>query len=108
MMDLLQPASHQTADRAHDGRSHRAATERPLRALVITGSVGAGHNGAAKELVQRLEAHGVQATYRDYLDALPRAYRRVLQDGYAFSASHTPRSSSGSSAARRRTRRSER
>ncbi|WP_370144889.1 glycosyltransferase [Streptacidiphilus sp. EB129] len=62
-----------------------------MRALVITGSVGAGHNGAAAELVRRLDALGMEATYRDYLDALPRRYQRLLQDGYEFSAGRTPR-----------------
>lgn len=62
----------------------------PLRALVITGSVGAGHNGAAFELVRRLAAQGVEADCRDYLDALPRRYQRLLRDGYEFSASRTP------------------
>ncbi|MFI9271102.1 glycosyltransferase [Kitasatospora sp. NPDC052896] len=67
------------------------ALERPLRALVITGSVGAGHNGAAFELVRRLRARGVEASCRDYLDALPRRYQRLLRDGYEFSAGRTPR-----------------
>ncbi|MGF1431011.1 MGDG synthase family glycosyltransferase, partial [Kitasatospora sp. LaBMicrA B282] len=68
----------------------RSPAERPLRALVITGSVGAGHNGAAFELVRRLSAQGVVADCRDYLDALPRRYRRLLRDGYEFSANRTP------------------
>ncbi|WP_329560947.1 glycosyltransferase [Kitasatospora sp. NBC_01266] len=62
----------------------------PLRALVITGSVGAGHNGAAFELVRRLAARGVEADCRDYLDALPRRYRLLLRDGYEFTAGRTP------------------
>ncbi|MER8187378.1 glycosyltransferase [Kitasatospora sp. NPDC094015] len=63
---------------------------RPPRVLVITGSVGAGHNGAARELVHRLRGLGVDATYRDYLDALPRRHQRLLQDGYALSAGRAP------------------
>ncbi|GAA1877785.1 MGDG synthase family glycosyltransferase [Streptantibioticus ferralitis] len=90
-MDVLQHASQDTPNRASGAEPPASPPERPLRALVITGSVGAGHNGAATELVRRLEAQGVEATYRDYLDTLPRAYRRVLRDGYAFSASRAPR-----------------
>ncbi|WP_269856718.1 MGDG synthase family glycosyltransferase [Streptomyces sp. RPT161] len=83
-MDVLQ---HASPDHTH----HLPETGPPLRALVITGSVGAGHNGAATELVRRLAAHGIGATYRDYLDALPRRYRHLLRDGYAFSATRAPR-----------------
>jgi UDP-N-acetylglucosamine:LPS N-acetylglucosamine transferase len=82
-MDVLQ---HACPDHTHQVPKPQP----PLRALVITGSVGAGHNGAATELVRQLTAHGVEATYRDYLDALPRRYRRLLRDGYAFSATRAP------------------
>ncbi|MEY9941510.1 UDP-N-acetylglucosamine:LPS N-acetylglucosamine transferase [Streptacidiphilus sp. MAP5-52] len=61
-----------------------------LRALVITGSVGAGHNGAAAELIRRLEAMGMEADCQDFLDALPRHQRLVLRQGYALTASHLP------------------
>jgi processive 1,2-diacylglycerol beta-glucosyltransferase len=89
-------ASERAVERATKGAAERVAArpsalDRPVRALVITGSVGAGHNGAAAELVRRLEADGVEATYRDYLDALPRRYQRLLRDGYEFSAGRAPR-----------------
>jgi UDP-N-acetylglucosamine:LPS N-acetylglucosamine transferase len=74
-----------------EGCGQPPATRRPLRALVISGSVGAGHDGAAAELSRRLRALDVDATCRDFLDAVPRAYQRVLRDGYAFSASYAPR-----------------
>lgn len=90
-MRLLDPAPAAAPERARTARPAPARPARPLRALVITGSVGAGHNGAARELVRRLEARGVDATYRDYLDALPRRYQRLLRDGYEFSAGRTPR-----------------
>ncbi|MCQ4082049.1 glycosyltransferase [Streptomyces sp. RB6PN25] len=75
---------------AAPGCGHTGRDEGPLRALVISGSVGAGHDGAAAELARRLRARGMEATCRDFLDALPRPYQRVLRDGYAFSASHAP------------------
>jgi len=89
-MNVLDHVSPDSLRRVGEARSHPAAPTRPLRALVITGSVGAGHNGAASELVRRLEARGLEATYRDYLDALPRRYQRLLRDGYAFSAGRAP------------------
>ncbi|WP_280666661.1 MULTISPECIES: glycosyltransferase [unclassified Kitasatospora] len=89
-MRLLHRASLVAAEGGCASPSHVDRPTRPLRALVITGSVGAGHNGAARELVRRLEARGIDATYRDYLDALPRRYQRLLQDGYTFSAGRTP------------------
>ncbi|SEL47773.1 MGDG synthase family glycosyltransferase [Streptacidiphilus jiangxiensis] len=80
------------ARRGGDGcELHPASADRPLRALVVTGSVGAGHNGAANELTRRLTALGLEVDCRDFLDALPRRYRRLLQDGYEFSAGKLPR-----------------
>ncbi len=40
--------------------------------LVVSASVGAGHDGAARELTQRLEAKGVRTQTVDFLDAAPR------------------------------------
>ena len=66
------------------------ATSTATRALVISGSVGAGHDGAADELVSRLAKLGVAADRRDYLDALPRAFRYILRDGYRLSVGYVP------------------
>jgi processive 1,2-diacylglycerol beta-glucosyltransferase len=60
------------------------------RVLVISGSVGAGHDGAADELVSRLAKLGVAADRRDYLDALPRICRYMLRDGYRLSVGYWP------------------
>jgi processive 1,2-diacylglycerol beta-glucosyltransferase len=60
------------------------------RVLVISGSVGAGHDGAADELVSRLAKAGIAADRRDYLDALPRACRFILRDGYRLSVGYWP------------------
>jgi processive 1,2-diacylglycerol beta-glucosyltransferase len=60
------------------------------RVLVISGSVGAGHDGAADELVSRLAKLGVAADRRDFLDALPRACRYLLRDGYRLSVGYWP------------------
>jgi processive 1,2-diacylglycerol beta-glucosyltransferase len=66
------------------------ATSTATRVLVISGSVGAGHDGAADELVSRLAKVGVAADRRDYLDALPRACRFILRDGYRLSVGYWP------------------
>lgn len=60
------------------------------RVLVISGSVGAGHDGAADELISRLAKRGVAAERRDFLDALPRPFRYILRDGYRLSVGYVP------------------
>jgi processive 1,2-diacylglycerol beta-glucosyltransferase len=70
------------------GRSARGET---ARILVISASVGAGHDGAADELIDRLRGHGVSADRRDYLDAVPRFARLVLREGYTLSIGYAPR-----------------
>ncbi|MBB6376029.1 UDP-N-acetylglucosamine:LPS N-acetylglucosamine transferase [Pseudonocardia eucalypti] len=70
------------------GRS--AATDKSARVLVISGSVGAGHDGAADELISRLDRLGVRTERRDYLDALPWALRVVLREGYTLSVGYAP------------------
>ncbi|HET9118099.1 MAG TPA: hypothetical protein VFN75_08520, partial [Pseudonocardiaceae bacterium] len=68
------------------GRPTNTAT----RVLVISGSVGAGHDGAADELISRLTKLGVAADRRDYLDALPRVCHYILRDGYRLSVGYWP------------------
>ena len=60
-----------------------ATVAAPRRVLVVSGSVGAGHDGAAGELARRLRARGVTVVVRDWLDAVPGPVRAVLRDGYA-------------------------
>ncbi len=60
------------------------------RVLVISGSVGAGHDGAADELISRLAKLGIAADRRDYLDALPQVFRYMLRDGYRLSVGYAP------------------
>jgi UDP-N-acetylglucosamine:LPS N-acetylglucosamine transferase len=69
----------------------RSASGEPARILVISGSVGAGHDGAADELIARLREHGVSTDRRDYLDAVPRFARLVLREGYTLSIGYAPR-----------------
>ncbi|MGH3752637.1 MAG: glycosyltransferase [Pseudonocardiaceae bacterium] len=60
------------------------------RVLVISGSVGAGHDGAADELISRLAKLNIATDRRDYLDALPQFCRYVLRDGYRLSVGYAP------------------
>src|SRR3954447_11716662 len=60
------------------------------RVLVVSGSVGAGHDGDARELAERLESAGVQVEVRDFLDAIPRPIARVLREGYTATVERAP------------------
>lgn len=60
------------------------------RVLIVSGSVGAGHDGAARELAARLTAAGVDVAVRDFLDAVPRPAAKLLRDGYMTTVSRIP------------------
>jgi processive 1,2-diacylglycerol beta-glucosyltransferase len=62
----------------------------PSRVLVVTGSVGAGHDGAARELAARLERAGVEVAVRDFLDAVPRPVAHVIREGYVVAVDRVP------------------
>lgn len=66
------------------------AAGRAPRVLVVTGSVGAGHDGAAAELALRLRAAGADVVVRDLLDALPLPARTLLRDGYSAAIARAP------------------
>jgi processive 1,2-diacylglycerol beta-glucosyltransferase len=60
------------------------------RVLIVSGSVGAGHDGAAHELAARLERDGADVAVRDFLDAVPRPVARVLREGYVAAVDQVP------------------
>ncbi|SCG70100.1 MGDG synthase family glycosyltransferase [Micromonospora inositola] len=62
----------------------------PDQVLIVTGGVGAGHDGAAAELRARLERDGLHVEVRDFLDAVPRSCRLVLRNGYTGSVRYAP------------------
>lgn len=66
------------------------ANGRPVRVLVVSGSVGAGHDGAATELSRRLRRSGIEVQQRDYLSALPVGCPGGLRRGYAASVRFAP------------------
>jgi processive 1,2-diacylglycerol beta-glucosyltransferase len=61
------------------------------RVLVLSATVGQGHEGAARELGRRLTARGLDVEVFDYLDALPAPLRRVLKDLYRPTVQYAPR-----------------
>jgi UDP-N-acetylglucosamine:LPS N-acetylglucosamine transferase len=58
--------------------------------LIVSGSVGAGHDGAARELAARLERSGVDVQVRDFLDAVPRPVAALLREGYPAAVGRAP------------------
>ncbi len=61
----------------------------PKRVLVISARMGAGHDGAAKELCVRLEQRGHQTRMVDFLDASP-SVGKFLKKTYELQLSKAP------------------
>ena len=66
------------------------AAEPHRRILVVSASMGAGHDGAARELASRLRQQGHVAEVRDFLDAGPLGTGRLLKRCYEFELRHVP------------------
>jgi processive 1,2-diacylglycerol beta-glucosyltransferase len=60
------------------------------RLLIVSGRVGAGHDGAATELAARLGRAGVEVARRDFLDAVPRSVAWALREGYLATVERIP------------------
>jgi processive 1,2-diacylglycerol beta-glucosyltransferase len=58
------------------------------RVLVISASMGAGHDGAARELVSRLHDEGHDAEMRDFVLAAPLHLGRFIRSAYEFQMRH--------------------
>jgi len=71
-----------------NGAAH--ADTKVLRVLVLSASLGAGHDGAARELVRRLEAVGHRATISDVLGAAPRGVGSFMRSSYEMQLRRTP------------------
>lgn len=71
-------------------RTSSSATVTSVSVLIISGSVGAGHDGAARELADRLREACVTVEVRDYLHAVPRPVRLLLRNGYTGSIRYRP------------------
>ena len=64
---------------------------RPLRFLLLSASMGAGHDAVAGELARRLRARGHEVVLRDVLTLLPAGAGRALRAGYRGTVRHLPR-----------------
>jgi processive 1,2-diacylglycerol beta-glucosyltransferase len=64
--------------------------EAPLSVLLLSASMGAGHDGAAREIADRLRNAGHHAVVRDCLDAGPLHCGSALRSGYEFELRHAP------------------
>jgi processive 1,2-diacylglycerol beta-glucosyltransferase len=60
------------------------------RVLVVSASMGGGHDGAGRELVQRLEAQGNDAQMVDFLRAFPLRIGWIVRAGYWFELRFAP------------------
>lgn len=62
------------------------------RVVIVSASIGAGHDGAARELARRLVADGHTVDIHDYLDMLPGSLGRALGAAYLRQLQTVPRS----------------
>jgi UDP-N-acetylglucosamine:LPS N-acetylglucosamine transferase len=64
----------------------------PRTAVVISASIGAGHDGAARELTRRLNLAGFKVNRHDLLDLLPAGSGHTLRSIYAGQLRYAPQS----------------
>ena len=64
--------------------------DRPLKVLVVSASMGAGHTGIAAELIRQLSQRGHQSQVVDYIDALPGGYGRAMRSIYRSQLRYAP------------------
>lgn len=60
--------------------------------MIVSARVGAGHDGAARELTRRLRERGCAVEGYDFLDMLPARFGQLLCDGYHRQLQFAPRS----------------
>lgn len=60
------------------------------RVVIVSGSVGAGHDGVAHELARRLRGRGHPVEVLDLLDGFPAVIRVVLGSGYVLAVKIAP------------------
>jgi hypothetical protein len=64
----------------------------PDSIVIVSASIGAGHDGAARELGRRLTADGFAMTRHDFLDLLTPGSGTALRGTYARQLRYAPRS----------------
>jgi UDP-N-acetylglucosamine:LPS N-acetylglucosamine transferase len=60
--------------------------------LVVSASIGAGHDGCAAEITRRLQIAGTLVRRVDYLDLLPAGWGEALKQAYARQLTYAPAS----------------
>jgi len=73
-------------------RSIPASRRGGRTAVVVSASIGAGHDGAARELTRRLELAGFNVDRHDFLDLLPSGWGDALRRTYARQLHYAPAS----------------
>jgi UDP-N-acetylglucosamine:LPS N-acetylglucosamine transferase len=64
--------------------------ERPARVVIISASAGAGHEGASRELANRLRSRGFEVDCRDLADIFPYGLGKLLRGTYHGMLSRFP------------------
>jgi UDP-N-acetylglucosamine:LPS N-acetylglucosamine transferase len=67
-------------------------TRAPRPVVIFSAGIGAGHDGAARELARRLDRRGIPVVRHDFLDMLPAGLGRTLRDAYARQLRTVPQS----------------
>jgi UDP-N-acetylglucosamine:LPS N-acetylglucosamine transferase len=81
----------QTRRRRLSGRAHQfGGTHTEPRVLVVSASMGAGHDGAARELARRLEHMGFSTDVRDFLESGPLRIGDALRRSYEIQLRYLP------------------
>ena len=62
----------------------------PSPVLVVSASIGAGHDGCAAEITRRLQAAGTPVRRVDYLDLLPAGWGQTIKQTYARQLAYVP------------------
>jgi len=81
---------HRNGRRSWSRSSQSDVDADPLRVLILSSSMGAGHDGAGNELIRRLEAEGHEARMHDYLDALPFGLGWMIRRNYQLQLRYAP------------------
>jgi hypothetical protein len=83
-----------TSDLAAEPPSGRSAPppDRLPVVAIISASIGAGHDGAARELARRLVIAGYAVRRHDFLDLLPAGWGETIRASYAGQLRHAPAS----------------
>jgi hypothetical protein len=62
----------------------------PSTVLVVSASIGAGHDGYAAEIARRLRIAGSPVRRVDYLDLLPAGWGQTIKQAYARQLAYAP------------------